>query len=141
MVRSAYESAILLDTSAFIAVTDPEDSLHEAARAYFDAHGSLQWFALNVTTHETYTRSRYDTGFQAASERYNSMRQRFLLLDFSAIDEAEAFKILEKYEEHEISFHDALCAAVMLRHGIYKVFTLDRDFWILGFEVVPGITR
>ena len=46
--------------------------------------------------------------------------------------------MLTKYGEHKISHHDALCAAVMLRTRIYQIFTFDRDFQILGFQVIPG---
>jgi predicted nucleic acid-binding protein len=37
------------------------------------------------------------------------------------------------------SYHDAVCSAMMLRSGIYKIFTFDRDFQILGFQILPGI--
>jgi len=38
-------------------------------------------------------------------------------------------------------FHDALCASVMKREGIYRVFTFDKHFWSFGFEVLPGATQ
>ena len=53
-------------------------------------------------------------------------------------DEKSALAILERFSEHAISFHDALCAAVMRRLGIYRVFTFDKDYWVMGFEVLPG---
>jgi predicted nucleic acid-binding protein len=45
---------------------------------------------------------------------------------------------LEKYSDQKISFHDALCAAVMLRIGAYRAFAFDKHFWIMGFEMLPG---
>jgi len=59
------------------------------------------------------------------------------VLDFEPQDESAARDLVTRYHDHKISFHDALCAAVMLRLGIYKIFTFDRDFQILGFETLP----
>lgn len=139
MIRTAYESTVLVDSSAVIALFDPADQFHDVARSFFEEDGRLQWVALNATGHETFTRTRYAHGFLAAAERYAFLRQ-LPVLDFLEEDESSALTILGKYSEHVISFHDALCAAVMLRRGIYKVFTFDKDFWILGFEVMPGVT-
>lgn len=131
---------MLVDTSAVFSITDPNDQYHAAARQFFEQETASQWMILNATTHEAFTRTRYDLGFQAAAERYDLMRNRFVLLEFTRADEDEARSLLEKYKEHAISFHDALCSAVMLRNGIYRIFTFDRDFWVIGFEVVPGLT-
>lgn len=61
-----------------------------------------------------------------------------MLLRFEASDESEALRILDRYVEHSLSFHDALCAATMKRVGIYRIFTFDSDFTILGFETLGG---
>ena len=45
--------------------------------------------------------------------------------------------LLEKYYDKSLSFHDALCAAVMMRNKIYRIFSFDHDFRWFGFLVQP----
>jgi predicted nucleic acid-binding protein len=66
------------------------------------------------------------------------MRYRFVTLDFQAPDEVAARQLLTKYQEHRIRFHDALCSVVMIRHGIYRIFTFDSDFGCWAFKWFPG---
>lgn len=140
MIRTAYEQFALIDTSAVIALHDPDDQFHADALRFFGAEPDLDWGALNATTHECYTHVRYRGAFQRAMEHYEFMRKdTFRILEFLPEDERKAEDILRRYSEHPISFHDALCAAVMLRLGIYKIFSFDRHFRILGFEVMPGL--
>jgi predicted nucleic acid-binding protein len=92
-----------------------------------------------VTAHETYTRARYLLGFDAALQAHDLLRGKEIVpVLFTEYDEAQARLTLEKYREHKLSFHDALLACVMKRVGVYKVFSFDRDFYILGFEILPG---
>lgn len=141
MVRTLYAGIALVDTSAAIALKDPADDFHTEATAFFESTSSLVWTYLNITAHETFTRRRYDQGLAPALESFDHVRESFRVLDFQPEDEDRARSLLSSYSDQVLSFHDALCAAVMLRHGIAKVFTFDSDFWILGFEVVPGMTR
>ena len=132
---------IAVDTSAVIALLNPQDKFHDLAREFFENAEGFIWLALNVTTHELFTRTRYDQGLREALSRYDFFRgERFSLLKFDTNDETSAREILEKYSDQKLSFHDALCAAVMMREGIFRVFSFDRDFWVFGFEVLPGMT-
>jgi len=139
MIRTAYEQLALVATSAVVALHDPDDQFHHDARHFFSLATDLAWGAVNATTHECYTLVRYRRSFVAAMEHYGFMRgQAIQIFDFLPEDEQGAEGLLRKYAEHAISFHDALCAAVMLRLGIYRIFAFDRHFSILGFEVLPG---
>jgi predicted nucleic acid-binding protein len=141
MTGIVYERMIAVDTSAVIALLNPKDQYHDLARQFFESAEGLIWFALNVTTHELFTRVRYDEGLPTALSRYDFMRGGgFRLLKFDTNDEISARGLLEKYDDQKLSFHDALCAVVMLREHIFKIFSFDRDFWVLGFEVLPGTT-
>jgi uncharacterized protein len=141
-MRSAFDDAAVIDTSAALALHDPRDQFHKLAIQQFTQQiKDLFWVVFDVTTHETYTRARYWQSFQAAMEHYNFLRQdTFRLIRFSPNDERDAERLLAKYAEHALSYHDALCAAMMLRLGIYKIFSFDSDFRILGFQVIPGPT-
>jgi predicted nucleic acid-binding protein len=83
---------------------------------------------------------RYRDGFQKAIEHYRFLRSTkgISLLRFYDIDETSAVELLTKYAQHALSYHDALCAAVMLRHGIPNFFSFDRDSYTLVFVVLPG---
>lgn len=143
MIRSVYEQVALIDTSAVLALHDPAEQFHADATRLFSSQHGLIWAVLDATSHECFTRARYRGTFRAAIEHYTFLRDSdFRLLRYEAEDEAAALDLLERYSEHSLSFHDALCAAVMKRVGMYRVFTFDRDFSVLGFESLPaGLAR
>lgn len=132
---------IAVDSSAVIALLSPEDQFHDLARQFFENADGFVWLALNVTTQELFTRVRYGHGLPEALSRYDFFRgEQFRLLTFDSDDETSAREMLAKYSDQRLSFHDALCAAVMMREGIFKIFSFDRDFWVFGFQVLPGTT-
>jgi len=141
MIGVVYDRMVAVDTSAIIALFDPHDQFHELARQFFQNSSGIIWLAVNVTSHELFTRVRYNDGLPAALNRYDFFRKEpFRLLKFSTEDEISARALLGRYDDQQLSFHDALCAAVMIREGIFKIFSFDRDFWLFGFEVLPGKT-
>jgi len=139
MITTVTDRTVLLDTSAAIALSNPQDKFHKSAINYYQ-NTKVIWIVLNVTTHETFTRQRYKRNLKQALKSYDYLRgTNFNLINFESSDESEARRILEKYNDQNFSFYDALCAAVMLRIGMYRVFAFDIHFWILGFQVEPGI--
>lgn len=142
MIRSVFKQIVVIDTSAVLALHDPHDQFHRDAIRLFSAASGVLWDVLDSTSHECFTRARYAGTFQAACEQYSFMRRSgFRLLRYDEHDEVAAEDLLQRYSEHTLSFHDALCAGVMKRLGIFKIFTFDTDFSILGFEVMPGATH
>lgn len=137
-----YANLGLVDTSAVLELRREHSRYHAEANRLFAESRSLTWCVLNATCHETFTRQRYDVGLEAGLKAFRFLRNgRFRQLEFICEDELHAVELLEKFSDQELSFHDALCAAVMLCHGIYKIFTFDSDFWCFGFEVLPGMTE
>jgi len=137
-----FAEAILIDAGAAIALTDKKDQFHVIAKKFFDNTSDILWVSLNATAQESYTRARYDLGFPKAIGLYDFLRGEPLYhIRFESEDEEEASRLLKRYADHIISFHDALCAAVMKRVGIYRAFTFDHHFYNFGFEVLPGTTR
>ena len=142
MFSEIYEREVLVDTSAVIALHDPKENKNSVAVEALASISDHNLSALNVTSHESYTRARYDLSYRAASEVYDFLRnQKVNVLCFDKADEIEAKRILDKYEDHDLSFHDALCASVMKRVGIFKIFTFDKHFQIMGFEVIPALYK
>ena len=138
MAGSIYEKYALVDTSAVVALFDPKDKFHVVARTFL-RNTDLTLFALNVTSHESFTRGRYDHGLARGREHFDFLRSSVLFqIRFTEDDEKEAYRMLSKYTDQLLSFHDALCGAAMLRAGIYKIFGFDKDFFTFGFELVPG---
>ena len=131
------ENVALIDTSAVLALMDGRESLHEKAKVFLE-ESSLDWASVDLTAHETFTRLRSRTDVTKGLEGFDFLRTDLTIIDFQRGDEVRTRSILEKYADHRISYHDAMCAAVMLRSGIYKIFTFDRDFSILGFQIIPG---
>jgi predicted nucleic acid-binding protein len=129
-----YENCALVDTSAVIALFNANDPLHKTAKEFYSCTTNIDWFILNITIHETFTRCRYDMSLITAISIYDILTDgRFNILKFIEEDEDSARNLLEKYNDKVLSFHDALCASVMLRKGIYKIFSFDSDFRVLDF--------
>ena len=140
MIRPWYEKATLVDSSAVIALHNTIDQFHLDALRFYSKNSNLVWCTIDITAHELFTRVRYRSSAIAAFEHFDFLRNssRFRLYRFLPVDEIEARDILVRYSDHTISYHDALCAAVMKRLGILRIFSFDHDFAVMGFEVVPG---
>ena len=139
MIRPWYDRAALIDSSAVIALHDPIEQFHlDAVRFY--SSSEFVWCTLDVTAHEVFTRVRYRSSVMHALEHFDFLRNTngHRLYQFNLDDEVEARKMLKRYSDHSISYHDALCAAAMKRLGILRIFTFDSDFAVMGFEVFPG---
>ena len=142
MARSLTRSAVFVDTSAIIALNSPSDQFHDSAKQYFQSQSGVRWVVMNATTHESFTRVRYDTNLEKALRVYDWLRSsNFLNISFGRLDEDRARDILERYHDQTFSFHDALCAATMIRVGLYRIFSFDSHFWSMGFQVEPGVTK
>ena len=141
MTAVIYDKFALIDSSAVISLTTPTDQFHEFAKEFFEQNPGFVWFTVNTTAHETFTRIRYDSGLQDALAQFDFLRtSRFRFLQFGCQDEMNARALLAKYDDQRFSFHDALCAVVMLRSGILNIFSFDSDFSTMGFVVLPGWT-
>ena len=139
---SLFSDAILIDTSAALALSNPTDEYYDFAQSFLASSLGKVLVVLNFTKYESYTRARYDLGYSDAISLYYFLSSAsFYQVFFDEKDEEEARLLLEKYDDQDLSFHDALCATVMKKFGIYKAFAFDKHFYVLGFEVYPGVVH
>jgi len=134
-----FKQAVFIDTSAVKELEDSKGEFHLEAHQFAKSAVDFVWVALNATTHESYTRIRYDHGPQRAIHVYDWLRgPEVTCVPFDEEDEKKARIDLDRFKSHKLSFHDALLAAVMKRLGAYRVFSFDHHFYLFGFEVLPG---
>lgn len=136
---------IFVDTSAWLAYSIPKDPYHkEFTRLFNEAVSSRSpLFTSNDVADETYTRFRYDSGWNYAKQFINHLQRALqtksvvqLWIDESV--QAEAFALAEKYKDHKLSLTDISSAVLMKNFHITTVFTLDsKHFTALGFKALP----
>lgn len=142
MARTIVADAAFVDSSAIVALIDPRDQYHCLASEYLKCEQGIVWLVMNGTMHEAFTRLRYRGSFQHARLALELARSsQFELIRYDSADEDSAEVLLQRFSDHSISYHDALLSSLAMRAGVFRVFTFDNDFWILGHAVVPGLTR
>lgn len=131
---------LFLDTSAFVALHDRSDSLHDEAKRYFESlTASDRLFTSNYVTDETITRLRYAVGHLAAVTFAEAILKTRLISTFYIDTDVEraAMGFLKKYKDKKLSFTDCTTMALARDHGMDAVFAFDDDFAKAGFRTVP----
>jgi len=132
---------IFVDTSAWVALADKDDSLHrDAASSYpsiFKNHKNL--VTSNLIVAETYIILLKELRHKAAIEFLERIKASPRILKFYSNEniETEAEGILEKYIDQDFSYTDAVSFTLMKRHKIKKAFCFDKHFVTAGFMNVP----
>ncbi len=132
---------IFVDSSAWIALADKDDSHHkQAASSYpsiFKSHKTL--ITSNLVVAETYIVLLKELGHKPAIEFLERIKAspRILKIFSNENIEAEAEGILVKYIDQEFSYVDAVSFVIMKRQKIGKAFCFDKHFVTAGFMKVP----
>lgn len=132
--------AILIDTSAYVAVLRRDDEHHQDASAVMQALQRQR--ATLVTTNfilaETYGMLLRYLGPQAARAFLEGIdRSRAtLIVRAEERDEREARTILYRYTDKDFSLVDTISFAVMTRLGVTHAFTFDKHFEQYGWQIV-----
>ena len=71
-----YSDAILIDTSAALAILNPKDKYHKKAISFFNDNNNIFWISNNATAQESFTRARYDLGFNVSIRIYNFLKNK-----------------------------------------------------------------
>lgn len=141
-MKQAVRSALFVDTSAWLAVNNPRDSLHTTAAAFY-REKALKNFRTLVTsnlvvaeTHASLIKSRgMDVAFRFLELLGSSSRVNVTYCTREL--EVEGIAILAKYGDQRFSLCDAVSFAVMNDFSVQDVFSFDRHFEIAGFRRLP----
>ena len=130
---------VLVDTSAFFAMSHDREVNHPSAVAISRRLVSERWLVLttNFLLAEAHALHLTRLGRHHAwafLERID--RSGMTIVRISRDDERRARAIIELYTDKEFSLVDATSFAVMERLGIQHAFTFDRHFEQYGFTAL-----
>ena len=136
---------IFIDTGAFYARADADDSHHETAARLFEGirSGDIAYrplFTSQFVLSELATLALYKLGHQDAIRALNAIRESdsINVLPVESRIFAAASDQFVEYDDQEISFVDHTTSILAEERDIDHIFAFDGDFQTLGFTVVPG---
>jgi predicted nucleic acid-binding protein len=133
---------IFIDTSAFLAIENREDSYHESALEFRDA--CLKSRRIFVTSDyvldESYTIIRLRAGHNIAVQFGEAIRSsRFIQIEHVTPETIDnAWRIFKTYGDHDFSFTDCTSFALMEHWKMTTAFAFDAHFREYGkFTIKP----
>lgn len=138
---------IFVDTGAFCAFSDRKDSCHQIAVRQFSLilKDKQPLITSNYIIDETYTWLRYRLGFEIAIQFLHRIREaesskpRLEVVTINRAIEDKAIRLLEKYDDQDLSFTDATSLVLIKEKKVKKAFSFDRHFYLGSIELIPGI--
>jgi predicted nucleic acid-binding protein len=121
--------------------------LHAPAQAHYERlqASRARLLTTNYVTDETATRFRYDLGLEVALAFRDLLlkaeaKRRVRVIWIGRELEDEAWRLLARYADVQLSLTDATTAAVARARRVNEIFGFDQDFRALGMAVEPAIT-
>jgi predicted nucleic acid-binding protein len=132
---------LFVDTSAWVAYTDPADRWHTAAKeAVTSSVGARVTFVTtDYVLDETITLLLYHAGRSRAiafGDKVLKSRQVKLVRVDSGIWE-EAWRLFKQVDDKTWAFTDCTSFVVMRQMGVQRAFAFDRHFRQAGFQLWP----
>ena len=141
---SLYDSVVLIDSGAFIALADRTDRYHADALeclTRISAH-RLPIYAPSPVIFETHRKLLHQIGYWAALRFLRSAYDGSVnIVRPVSGDEMSARALVERYESMALTLSDAASMAIMTRLGIGVCFSFDYDFVNAGFLRIPPFHR
>lgn len=127
-----------IDTSALIALNDAKDQYNKESRDIAATLEDSELIITDAVITETYNILRYRLGFHIAHFFLKTVLagHPFVIAEVTPQIRTTTLQILEQYNNHKISYCDALSVAMMKDHKIEKVFAFDYHFEIMGVQLV-----
>jgi predicted nucleic acid-binding protein len=132
---------VLIDTSAFFALTAPRDADHHTALAIQQRLITERWrlYTTNLVVAETHALLLTRLGRTIAFSTLHSIdHSTTTIVRISNADETRAREIISQYDDKDFSLTDATSFAVMERLRIPHAFTFDRNFTQYGLPVLTA---
>lgn len=136
-------TAVLVDSSAFLSLEDPDERSHDRLRATVEELVGLRTRLLttNFVFDETYTLILTRLGRHRAVAWGERVRESRLIerVRVGQDDEERAWDIIRSFADKAFSYTDATSFAVAEKLAIERALTLDRHFVEYGrLEVLPA---
>ncbi len=121
--------SIFVDTSAWYALIDEDDSGHSAA-VDFKKSLTHSLVTTNYVVDEIVTLVKVRLGHEIAVEIGGKLLKESIatLVRVTSLDEKKAWEIFAKHKDKGFSFTDCTSFAVMERLGIVEAFAFDEHF-------------
>ncbi len=132
-----------IDTGAYFARFYSRDQHHTASLetwSHLESEGATAVTTIHVID-ELATllarRTSYTFSGTKIAEIYDS--EHTGIARSSEDDERKALMYFRKYADQKISFTDCLSFVTMKKLSLHQVFTFDRHFKYVGFDIVPDL--
>jgi len=136
-----YRESIFVDTGAWVALADEDDSHHKNAASIFPS--LLKTYKGLITSNlviaESYILILKGLGHNAAIDFLDKINSspRIIRIYSTSDLEREAEETLKKYLDQDFSYTDAVSFAIIKRQKIKQAFSFDKHFQTMGFVRVP----
>ena len=123
-----------VDTSAFVALNNPNDQHYQEAIGIAKTLDHYQFILSDAVLTETYSLLRYRLGYHVARRFLSHVldHEQFQVMEVTSKARLDALNLLEKFNDHKISYCDALSVALMNLNHIETIFSFDHHFELLG---------
>ena len=128
---------ILVDTSALVALVEPDDRHHAPASRYASSLRPEQLMTHNYVAVEAVSLVQRRLGDRAARDLVTSWLAALDVRWVTREIHAAAVAALLVGSRRQVSLVDFVSFEVMRRSGIRQAFAFDPDFERAGFQVVP----
>jgi len=132
---------IFVDTGAWVALADEDDTHHGNAIAIYPIllKSSRYLITTNFVVAESYVIIMNELGHVAAVRFLDGVNAspRIVKVYSNENIEGEAGDILRRYDDQDFSYSDSVSFAIMKRQKIKKAFTFDKHFQTMGFVRIP----
>lgn len=131
-------NGIFVDTGAWYALVDCDDTDHRVAAAFLTAN-TIPLITTNFVYSETITLIRYRLGHGLALSFGQKLKESSFVrvVTVTPADEERAWDIFTKYRDQDFSFVDCTSFAFMERMKLSAAFAFDRHFRIMKCAVLP----
>ncbi|MBU4225367.1 MAG: PIN domain-containing protein [Chloroflexi bacterium] len=131
---------IFVDTSAWLAVMDEDDSHHSEAVELYKCLLEIQsnFITTILIVSETQILLRRRKGHEKAMAFMKNVNEspRIEITYPDARLEREAKRILRQYENQDFSLTDAISFALIRQNGLTEAFAYDRHFATAGYTII-----